>query len=54
MYTLPRNNKSCLQCSSSMCHFRENGINEQKEQNPKNYKQAGENKSKQRGQNVEN
>ena len=29
MYTLPRNNKSCLQCSSSMCHFRENGINEQ-------------------------
>ena len=47
MYTLTCNNESCLQCSSSMCLFRENGINKQKVQNPKINKQAGENKSKQ-------
>ena len=51
---LPCNNNSCLQCSSSMCLFVENGINEQKGQNPKINKRAGENKSKHRGQNVEN
>ena len=35
MYCLPCNNKSCSQCSSSMCLFRENILNEQKGQNPK-------------------
>ena len=38
----------------SMCLFRKNLINEQKGQNPKINKRAGENKSKHRGQNVEN
>ena len=53
MYTLPCNNKSCLQYSSSTCLFRQNGINEQKGQNPKINKRAGESKSEQRGQNDE-
>ena len=35
MYTLLFNNKSCFQCSSFMCLFRENGINKQNGQNPK-------------------
>ena len=47
MYSLPCYNKSCSQCCSSICLFRENGINEQKGQNPKINKRAGENKSKQ-------
>jgi hypothetical protein len=54
MYCLPCNNKSCSQCSSSMCLFRGNQINKQKGQNPKINKRAGENKSKHSGQNVEN
>jgi hypothetical protein len=54
MYSLSCNNKSCSQCSSSMCLFKENRINEQEGQNPKINKQAGENKSENRGQNVEN
>ena len=53
-HVLPCNNKSCLLCSSSMCLFRQNGINEQKGQNSKINKLAGENKSEQRGQNFEN
>ena len=53
MYTLPCSNKSCLQCSSSMCLFRQNGINELKGQNPRDNKRAGDNKNKQRGQNIE-
>ena len=43
------NNKSCSQCSSSMCLFRENRINKQMGQNPKINKRAGENRSKHRG-----
>ena len=54
MYSLPCNNKSCSQCSSSMCLFRENQMNEQKGQTLKINKRAGENKSKQMEQNVEN
>jgi hypothetical protein len=54
MYCLPCNNKSCSQCSSSMCLFRGKQINKQKGQNPKINKRAGENKSKHSGQNVEN
>jgi hypothetical protein len=37
-----------------MADSRENQINKQKWQNPKISKRAGENKSKHRGQNVEN
>jgi hypothetical protein len=47
--TLYHVNKSFLQCISCMCLFRENRRNEQKGQNPKINKRAGENKSKQRG-----
>ena len=36
-----------------MCLFRQNGINELKGQNPRDNKRAGENKNKQRGQNIE-
>jgi hypothetical protein len=46
--------KSCSLCSSSMGLFMENQINKLKGQNPKINKQAGENKSEHRGQNVEN
>ena len=54
MYSLPCNNKSRSECRSSMCLLKENRINEQKGQNPKINKRAGENKSEHSGQNVEN
>ena len=54
MYSLPCKNKSCSEFSSSLCLFKENQINEQGGQNPKINKQAGGNKSKHKGQNVEN
>ena len=49
MYSLLCNNKTFSQCSISMCLFMENQINEQKGQNPKINKQAGENKSEYSG-----
>ena len=54
MEILPKFNNRAGWNKRAGCLSRENQMNKQKGQNPKINKQAGKNKSKNRGQNVKN